>query len=313
MKKLSRQAYNEIRNWVYRNARPIELALWQYEFENGSKEAVLSALAFFQNEDGGFGHALEPDNWNPNSTPYTTLYAIGILEEIEFTDTKHPIMQGIVRFLESGKHLEEYGWDFNIQSNDNYPHAPWWSYSKEENVYESIGVTLGLCCFILKYTSKNSSIYNRAISLIQGLIAKANTDKMGEMAVDSYCTLVDTVKKLGLEDTFDPESLTATVKQLVYNAIERDTSKWAYYGKRPSNFITSPDSIFYKDNEEIVQKELDYLIDTRDEQGVWGITWTWFQLNEVYAREFAITENWWRAAKAIEKLRLLRSFNRLEI
>ncbi len=61
MKKLKAQDYAEIRLWMYRNARQIELALWQYYFENGSQESVLAALAMYQNADGGFGNALEAD------------------------------------------------------------------------------------------------------------------------------------------------------------------------------------------------------------------------------------------------------------
>jgi hypothetical protein len=78
---------------MYRNARDIELAIWRYYFENGSKEAVLSSLSFYQNDDGGFGHALEADSWDPNSSPYTTLKAINILMGINFTDRQEPVMR----------------------------------------------------------------------------------------------------------------------------------------------------------------------------------------------------------------------------
>ncbi len=49
------------KEFIYRNARPIELALWNYYMEQGSIDDVLHNLSFYQNEDGGFGHALEPD------------------------------------------------------------------------------------------------------------------------------------------------------------------------------------------------------------------------------------------------------------
>jgi len=94
------------RQYVYRHARPVELARWQYHFEGGSRENVLHALAFYQNEDGGFGHALEADNWNPASTPISTLTAADILEEIGFADADHPIIQGMLRYLESGISFE---------------------------------------------------------------------------------------------------------------------------------------------------------------------------------------------------------------
>ena len=48
--------YNKARSFVYKNARPLDLARWKYLFEGGSKEDVLTALAAYQNEDGGFGH-----------------------------------------------------------------------------------------------------------------------------------------------------------------------------------------------------------------------------------------------------------------
>ena len=87
---------------------------------------------------------------------------------------------------------------------------------------------------------------------------------------------------------------------------------WANYGKRPSNFIYSRNSRFNNDNEDIIQQELDYLIETRAENGVWGITWSWFENNEKYSKEFAISENWWKAKKAIEKVKLLKNFDRIE-
>ena len=68
-------AYHRARRFVYKNARPLELAKWQYHFENGSREAVLETLACYQNTDGGFGYGLEPDYWNPHSSPSQTYEA----------------------------------------------------------------------------------------------------------------------------------------------------------------------------------------------------------------------------------------------
>lgn len=60
--------FQKAKKFIYRNAKPLDLARWQYHFENGSMEAVLIALSHYQNDDGGFGHALEADAWNPNSS-----------------------------------------------------------------------------------------------------------------------------------------------------------------------------------------------------------------------------------------------------
>lgn len=314
VKKLSLNDYSEIKAWMYRNARPIELALWQYYFENGSKDAVLSALAWYQNDDGGFGHALEADSWNPHSSPYTTLRAVNMLKGIGFNDTKHPIIEGVFKFLESNAYCSEDGWFFSIPSNDDYPHAPWWTYSQEENAFEGIGVTAGLISFIFLNADRESELFRKAMSLAHIIIDKLKTnDKFGEMGIGGYCVLLDAITQAGLTSHFDCSYLAEVTRKLVRESIERDTSKWAYYTRRPSDYITSPDSIYYKDNADIVEKELDYLIDTRLQKGVWNITWSWFDNNEKYAKEFAISENWWKASVAIDKLIFLKNFGRLEV
>ena len=88
--------YNQARSFIYKNARPLDLARWKYLFEEGSKEDVLTALAAYQNEDGGFGHALEPDCWNPDSSPIQTWVATEIIKEVGLEEKDHPIIQGIL-------------------------------------------------------------------------------------------------------------------------------------------------------------------------------------------------------------------------
>ena len=313
MKKLTFEDYQQIKLWMYRNARQIELAIWQYHFENGSKEAVLSSLSFYQNDDGGFGHALEADNWNPNSSPYTTLTAINILKEIEFADKRHPIMKGIFKFLESNVYCSENGWHFNIPSNNDYAHALWWTYDKETNAIESIGVTADIVAFLLKYANEASDIYKKALTLSDVLINKLNTSvHYGDMGIGGYCILLDSIEKAKLTWRFDYNFLKEKLTNLVYASIERDTSKWVNYTVRPSDYICSPESIFYKGNEDIVSKELDYIIETRPQNSVWNITWSWVENNDKYAKEFAISENWWKANKTVHKVNLLKNFNRLD-
>lgn len=314
MKTISKESYEEIRSFVYRNSRPIELSLWKYFFENGNKEDVVEALTFYQNEDGGFGNALEADSLNPNSSPYTTLYAINILKHIDFVNFEHKIYKGILRYLESTKDSNEEGWFFTISSNDNYAHAPWMTYSSEENKIQSIGLSLEIASFILKNCNAESDLYKRALSIRKKFLNKLNTEKnLGEMGIGGYCVLLETIKETTLKECFDYDTLLMKIKKLVNDSIETDMSKWQYYVVTPSRYIISPDSIFYKDNEDIMQKELDYLIEIRPQNNVWNITWSWFDNNEKYPKEFAISENWWKSYKAIEKMTLLRNFKRIEI
>lgn len=302
----------EIKYWMHRNAREVELSLWNYFFENGSREDVAAALSWYQNEDGGFGYALDADNWNPNSNPYQTSMAIRILRNIGFTDMGHPVCQGIFKYLYSEKDLMDYGWRFCIPTNDSFPHAPWWQYNEERNLVESIGPTCDIAAFILKNMDSGSGLYKKAEKITNQLLAGFQTcENFGDMGIAGFMGLIETLKELHFGE-YDYEALWDKLKSLVKNSIETDVSKWAYYGVRPSNYIIGPHSACYEDNKEIVEKELDYLEQTLPENGVWGITWTWFDNNEKYAKEFAVSENWWKAAAAVDKLLLLKNFGRLE-
>lgn len=315
MKILDKASYKEVCTWIHYNARPLDLAFWSFCFENGSREAVVDALSYYQNEDGGFGNGIEPDSWNTESSPYSTLWAIGLLRRIGFPETagmSHPIFSGILRYLESGVHSNEDGWFFTIPSNDEFPHAPWWSYGEEMNRLQSMGVTAGLCAFVLRYADQESALYKRAFDYAGKLLKKAATsEEFGEMGAGSVGMLLADIQERGLSSAFPCSGLQERIMETVNRTIERDPQKWSLYTKTPSDFISSPDSPFYKGNEEIVEKELDYLIDTRNPGGVWNITWTWFDLGEKYQKEFAISENWWMAARAIEKIAFLKSFGRI--
>jgi hypothetical protein len=222
-------------------------------------------------------------------------------------------MQGIIRFFESGVHFTGDGWLFSIPSNNDYPRAPWWTYDPKANEYEHIGVTLGIVCFVLQFVDRESELYKKAFAIAHNLLSKLkDPDNLGDMGLYGYCMLLEKIKQLDLADQFDIAYYSATIKRLVNEAIVRDISQWANYSVRPSQFISTPDSPFFEGNEDIVEKELDYLIDTRSENGVWGITWQWWDNCAKYPKEFAISENWWKADKAISTLKFLRSFGRLD-
>ena len=95
------------KQFILQNARPIDLAVYQYFFENGSNQAVMEELSKYQNEDGGFGHGLEPDYWNPNSSPIATNDAIITLFRVGALDPNADMLKGIVRYLESHDSFDE--------------------------------------------------------------------------------------------------------------------------------------------------------------------------------------------------------------
>ncbi len=203
------------------------------------------------------------------------------------------------------------GWRFTIASNDDYPHAPWWNYSEEANQLERYDVTAQLCSFILTYFDQGSALYQKALLLINDLAAKMlSSNQFGDMGIDGFIVLIETLRRLKL-DGVDCNKMQSRLHELVKKAIDKDASRWAFYGVRPSNYIKSPSSPFFEENKALVLAEYHYLLDTLPQNDVWGITWTWFDNLEQYFKQFAISENWWKSEKALEKIRFLRNFQEL--
>jgi hypothetical protein len=55
--------------FIWNNARLLERHLFAFLFKEGSRQNVIAAVSAYQNEDGGFGNALEPDKRTPSSQP----------------------------------------------------------------------------------------------------------------------------------------------------------------------------------------------------------------------------------------------------
>ncbi|MFC9281948.1 hypothetical protein [Streptomyces collinus] len=66
--------------FVWLTARVLEQRLFAYHFLNGAADPVEAALNAYRNEDGGYGHALEPDLRGPVSQPLHTAHALRVLD-----------------------------------------------------------------------------------------------------------------------------------------------------------------------------------------------------------------------------------------
>jgi len=73
------QVLARAREFLYANARAVERALYEVAFEDADPARFARSLAAYQNADGGFGHALEPDLRAPASQPLATETALLML------------------------------------------------------------------------------------------------------------------------------------------------------------------------------------------------------------------------------------------
>ncbi|MBO9597665.1 MAG: hypothetical protein J7559_07590 [Cohnella sp.] len=142
--------------FLYKNGRLLDRRRFEYHFEGGSKQAVLDVLRAYQNPDGGFGNALEPDIRCPQSQPVPTEMALQIMDDIDAFDPE--IMDGIVRYLREIA-LPNGGFPLVFRSASDYPHAPWWNAERDD--VPSINPT-GTIIGMLYKQKANHAIYEEA-------------------------------------------------------------------------------------------------------------------------------------------------------
>ncbi|MHB1460842.1 MAG: hypothetical protein ACYC1M_06140 [Armatimonadota bacterium] len=311
------QDYQQVRNWMYRNSRPLDLARWRYHFEDGSADDVMSALSAYQNPDGGFGHALEPDCWNPNSSPIQTWSATEVIHELRDVPADHPAIQGVLRWMDSGADFDGRIWSGSVPTNNDYPHAPWWGYSAEsEPAKEPQAVdynpTAALAGFGLRYARKGSSVWTMCEQIAKAAVDKLLADEpMNDMHTAAcYVRLSEYIEMAGVDALFFTEAFKRILTTLVENAVSRDTQTWlGNYVCKPSQLLNSPDSPYYPAIKELARYECDFIEMTLPKDSVWDINWQW---NE-YPAEWAVSRNWWKGSLAVNNMLYLWNFGRLEL
>ena len=297
--------FTKARDFIYRNARPLDLARWRFHFENGNEDEVLNALAVYQNEDGGFAHALEPDCWNPLSSPIQTWAATEILREIRFTDRDHPIVQGILRYLASGKDSNGHQWQNTVPTNNDYPHAPWWHWEPSQEI--TYNPTASLLGFLLVYADKGSSLYEQACSGVteayEYLQQHATLDAMH--TVICYTQLYESLQQAGSGQLLDMAAFFQQLRSQIRHVLTDDVETWPNsYVCKPSHFIHDRSSAFYPDLHEMCKQECAYISRTQLADGTWNIPWDW----AAFPEQWSISKNWWQADIMIKYIRFFNTF-----
>ena len=109
--------------FLWLNARLIDRLRYLHLFKGGDARPVLDALRAYRNDDGGFGHALEPDLRGPVSQPAPVESALRILDE---TGAGHDPMIGRACDYLLGITTDDGGVPFVLPSARDFPRAPWW-------------------------------------------------------------------------------------------------------------------------------------------------------------------------------------------
>lgn len=106
------------------HARVLDRRVFQRLFQGGAPGPVRDAIAAYRNDDGGFGHALEPDLRTAASQPAAAEMALRIMDAADAWDEQ--LVRDAIDWLTSIAPSEG-GATFVLPTLSQGPHAPWWA------------------------------------------------------------------------------------------------------------------------------------------------------------------------------------------
>lgn len=305
MLKLHHSIVNKSETYINTHCRDLENARFQYLFKNGSAQSVARKLKFFQNADGGFGKGLEPDFWLPDSSPLASSLAFQFIDEIHTKIDESIIVQGI-QYFEKSFIPNRHGWISVPQEVNNYPHAPWWEYNEVENgtvIDKSWGnPTAQILGYLYKYRNlvNNLDVGELIENALQYLRAKKSFTSEHEL----YCFI-------RLAEKLPQEMVTPIKDQLISGTnqlVNFDKKAWNQYTPQPTHFASSPDHFLYEAVKKHIDTNLDYLIETVNEDGIWSPTWSWGKSDKNWKK----ARIYWQGILTIKHLQILSAFERID-
>jgi len=289
----------KIRTFFVHSARPVDRALYDYHFGGGDIVDVLAELAKFQNEDGGFGNAIEPDLRLPQSTALGTWMAFQTLKEIDM-DTSNELLQcGLKYFVDT--YDEAYGgWKIVRPEVNDYPHAPWWTYEIAMKHFGWGNPSAEILGFFLKYD----------VSGVQGMVAslmETAIKRIAEVPPQSFHE-VRTFKALFMMSGEEfRKQIREPLTLLIKKATNENPREWTSYVATPLTFIESPGDPFIDLFEaSLFQENIDFIFDNIVDDSHWEPNWDW---SETYPNDWEKAKQEWSGYLTVKNLYTLKKFN----
>lgn len=288
----------DIKSYLQTHARKLDLSLYEYLFGGASQQLVIDELASYQNTDGGFGKALEPDLRLPDSSALATVVAFQYLSHLTVSPADGVVSHAI-RYLMGSYDDTRHGWTNIPPAADRFPRAPWWNYESAQTWAEWGNPSAEILGYLLKYADL---VHDDGF--LQRLSERA-VHRLHEIDEPEPHEVKCYIRLHGLAYAELQRQLHEPLAQHIKRAAKTSPSEWQGYVATPLTFVSSPDSAFA----DVFDKQL--LIEDAARlrrqcigNTHWEPTWEWGQFDEDWAQ--ARLE--WSGKLTVENLRLLGAF-----
>lgn len=295
-------AFARAERFLRERARPLEAALFEHDVHGADPDAVLTALGAFQNEDGGFGHGLEPDAATPSSGALATSVALQHLAWLEVPGD-HPMVERAVGYLRSTLDPERWTWRIVPEDVDAHPHAPWWGSEGLEQRFGEFRVNPRGDIVAALYAFPEVAEAGWLGPLAEDTVRAVETS---DLQMHDLLNAVSLLESRGL-----PVGLRARVRsacEAASTAVPRDPADFEGYGLRPLDVAPRPDAALHHLFADVVPANLDVLLAEQGDDGAWSPAWAW----GAYPEAWADARIAWQGILTLRALRVLRAYGRIE-
>ena len=276
--------------FIAANARVIDRRRFQRLFGDDDAQPVRDAVAAYRNDDGGFGHALEPDCRAPGSQSLAVEMALRIMDEAGAWD--EALVRGACDWLAAVAPAEG-GVAFVQPTLAGWPHAPWWV--PEAGDPASV-IATALIAATLHAREVSHPWLGRATELVWARIdALAEPGPYDMRAVFSFLQRVPDRDRA--REVFGRVGPLILDRKLV--TLDPETPGEVHF---PLDFAPEPDSLARElFDEGTIKANLDHLAQAQLDDGGW--TFNWLAWSPAAERE-------WRGFLTVDALRVLRANGR---
>lgn len=290
------ERFERARTFMWTHARLLDRRLFAYLFADGPREAVLAALRAYQNADGGFGNALEPDIRAPLSQPVPVEVAFHVLDKCDGFEAASDIVDHACDYLASITTAEG-GVPVVLPSVREYPRAPWWE--PQEPLAASLNPTASLAGLLYEHNVHHPWLAGATRYCWEAIAASETTEYHDLMPILTFLEHAEHAPERDRAER-ELERIAERIRRPGVVTYETDAEG---YVKGPLDWAPRPDSYCRRlFSDDVIQTHLAALAGRQQSDGGWPISWP--PVSPACEAE-------WRGSVTIEALLTLRAYGAL--